>query len=559
MLKSLNIQNYALIDSLELTWQPGMTAMTGETGSGKSIVLGALGLLLGNRSDTSSIRTGTEKCTVEGVFNCPPQAQDWLKQHDLDSWDELIVRREFSTQGRGRVFINDTPVKLQLLQSLGQQLVDLHGQDSAKLLLQRDFQLAWIDANANHPALLSGYKTAYAAFKAAQDRLAQLELKRSQPQTDLDYIKYQLEELQSLNLDQQDWPALLEERGLLENSESIRESLGQAFAALSENDAASGALDRLHQACKHLDDLGHVGTKFQVLMERLASVRIELRDLVDEIETTAEQTESNPHRLEHLNSLHHELQRVLHKHHAADASELQRLQQSLTEQLTEAAGIDEAYAAAKVELETERQKARTAGDALMRSRQGVAARLASAIESTLKRLSMPEATLAFEWQPLAEPDEHGIEEVIIAFSANPGHPALPLHKVASGGEKSRLMLAFKATGSGPASLPTIVLDEIDTGVSGKVAEEMASLMHSMSSDQQVIAVTHLPQVAALADHHLKVSKATENGSTRTLVTTLDDDQRVHEIAGMLSGSVVTEAAVANAASLLAGTKGSAPA
>lgn len=555
MLKSLNIQNYALIDSLELKWHPGMTAMTGETGSGKSIVLGALGLLLGSRSDTSSIRTGTEKCTVEGVFNCPPQAQTWLRQHDLDSWDELIVRREFSTQGRGRVFINDTPVKLQLLQSLGQQLVDLHGQDSAKLLLQRDFQLAWIDANANHPHLLSDYKAAYTAFKKAQDRLAQLELKRSQPQTDLDYIKYQLEELQSLNLDQQDWPALLEERGVLENSESIRESLGQAFAALGENDAASGALDRLHQATKHLDDLGHVGTKFQVLMERLSSVRIELSDLVDEIETTAEQTESNPIRLDHLNTLHHELQRVLHKHHAADARELERLEQSLREQLTEASGVDEAYAAAKDELEAERQKAFAAGDALMRSRQGVAVKLSGAIEATLNRLSMPEATLAFEWQPLAEPDEHGIEEVTIAFSANPGHPALPLHKVASGGEKSRLMLAFKATGTGTASLPTIVLDEIDTGVSGKVAEEMASLMHSMASDQQVIAVTHLPQVAALADHHLKVSKAAEDGSTHTLVTGLDDNQRVQEIAGMLSGSVVTEAAMANAVSLLAGTQG----
>ena len=195
------------------------------------------------------------------------------------------------------------------------------------------------------------------------------------------------------------------------------------------------------------------------------------------------------------------------------------------------------------------------GDALMRSRQQMAEELSGAIETILKRLSMPEASLAFEWKPLAEPDEHGIEEVIIAFSANPGHPALPLHKVASGGEKSRLMLAFKATGTGAASLPTIVLDEIDTGVSGKVAEEMASLMHSMASEQQVIAVTHLPQVAALADHHMKVAKATEHGSTRTLVTALDEAQRVEEIAGMLSGSVVTEAAMANAASLRASLQG----
>ena len=208
---------------------------------------GCLGIALGAKRHLQYPHI-TDRCTVEGVFSSSPSTRTWLERHNLDTWDELIVRREFSVQGRGRVFINDTPVKLQLLQSLGQLLVDLHGQDSAKLLLQRDFQLAWIDANAKHPQLLSAYKSAYAAFKAAQDRLAQLELKRSQPQTDLDYIRYQLEELQSLGLDQRDWPALLEERDVLENSKAIRESLAQAFAALSENDADSGALDRLHQA-----------------------------------------------------------------------------------------------------------------------------------------------------------------------------------------------------------------------------------------------------------------------------------------------------------------------
>ena len=555
MLKSLNIQNYALIDSLELTWHSGMTAMTGETGSGKSIVLGALGLLLGSRSDTSSIRTGTGRCTVEGVFTCFPHVNAWLQRQKLDTWDELIIRREFSTQGRGRVFINDTPVKLQLLQSLGQLLVDLHGQDSAKLLLQRDFQLAWIDANANHPDLLTAYKAAFSGFKTAQNKLAELELKRSQPQTDLDYIHYQLEELRSLELEKRDWPRLLEERDVLENSEEIREALTLAYAALCENETSTSAVDGVHQAVKHLDRVGHVGPKFQSFLERLTSVRIELNDLANEIEGTAEQTEANPHRLHRLNELHHELQRVLHKHHATDAHELQRLTQSLTEQLTEAAGIDTAYAAAKDELDTERRNALRAGDSLMRSRQQVSKHLATTIEATLKRLSMPEAALAFKWKQLPEPDEYGIEEVTIVFSANPGHAALPLYKVASGGEKSRLMLAFKATGSGAASLPTIVLDEIDTGVSGKIAEEMASLMHSMASEQQVIAVTHLPQVAALADHHLKVAKATDNGSTRTLVTSLNDEHRIEEIAGMLSGSVVTEAAKANAASLRAGISG----
>tara|TARA_B100000963_G_scaffold162309_1_gene141125 strand:+ start:514 stop:2181 length:1668 start_codon:yes stop_codon:yes gene_type:complete len=554
MLKSLKIQNYALIDSLELTWHSGMTAITGETGSGKSIVLGALGLLLGNRGDTSSIRAGTERCTIEGIFSCFPKVQSWLQRNDLDIWDELVVRREFSRQGRGRVFINDTPVTIQLLQVLGLQLVDLHGQDSVKLLLQRDFQLAWIDTNAGHTELISAYQGAFAKFKHAQSQLAELELKRSQPQTDLDYIRYQLEELQALELENRDWKALLQERDVLENSEAISVTLASAFAALNENDEATGALDRLLQARKQLDNIGHIDPKLQSLSDRVKSVRIELSDVVHEIESRAEQTENSPNRLNQLNTLHNELQRVLHKHNAEDASELKRLQLSLREQLTEAAGIEDAYSAAKNELEVQRRNTISAGNALMSSRQQQASQLASAIEATLKRLSMPDASLSFEWKKGSEPDEHGIEEVIIVFSANPGHPVLPLQKVASGGEKSRLMLAFKATGTGNACLPSIVLDEIDTGVSGKVAEEMARLMRNMAGNQQVIAVTHLPQVAALADHQLKVTKSTENNRARTQVISLNEDQRIEEIASMLSGSIITSAALANAESLRAGTR-----
>lgn len=550
MLKSLNIQNYALIDALELNWAEGMTAMTGETGSGKSIVLGALGLLLGNRSDTSSIRTGSDRCTVEGIFAANPAAHSWLQANQLDTWDDIIVRREFSQQGRGRVFINDTPVKLQALQELGNHLVDLHGQDSAKLLLQRDFQLAWIDANADHADLRDQYGIAYASFKSAQQRLAELELKRSQPQTDLDYIQYQLDELKQLGLEGQDWPALMEERELLENGEAIRESLSFALASLADNDDGNGAVNRLQFAGKQLDALASIGTRFSELAERLASMRIELDDLVQELENAADQSDANPNRLEHLNALHNDLQRILHKHHAADVEELKRLQASLAEQLTDAADVDEAYAQAQVALQQARNDAFSAGRKLMQQRQEVAAELAAGIMDKLQRLSMPDAKLDFAWSELSEPDALGIEEVTIVFSANPGHPALPLQKVASGGEKSRLMLAFKATGQGSNAMPTIVLDEIDTGVSGKVAEEMAQLMHQMAQQQQVISVTHLPQVAALADHHFRVVKTSQAGATRTEVHLLNKDARVQELAGMLSGSVITEAAMAHATALL---------
>ncbi len=550
MLKSLNIRNYALIDALDLPWSTGMTAMTGETGSGKSIVLGALGLLIGDRADTSSIRTGADRCTVEGVFSTTPAIQSWLEANRLDAWDDLIIRREFSRQGRGRIFVNDTPVKLQDLQALGNRLVDLHGQDSAKLLLQREFQLAWIDSNADHAPTIQAYTDVYAAFKEAQRRLAELELKRSQPQTDLDYIQYQLDELNQLNLEDQDWNALMEERDVLENGEAIREALTQALAALSDNDEGTGAVDRVQVAGKQLDTLGGIGNRFLELAQRLTSVRIEVDDLIQELTVLAEESDANPNRLDYLNALHNDLQRILHKHHAANVDELKRLQISLAEQLSEAADVDQAYAAAQQALVQRRTEVFEVGRRLMQSRQTIAAGLASGIMEKLQRLSMPDACLDFTWNEMTEPDAMGIEEVTIVFSANPGHPALPLQKVASGGEKSRLMLAFKATGQGSTSIPTIVLDEIDTGVSGKVAEEMAELMHQMAQQQQVISVTHLPQVAASADHHLKVSKRSVDAATRTEVTPLGTDARVQELAGMLSGSVVTEAAMAHASALL---------
>ena len=550
MLKSLNIRNYALIDALDLPWSTGMTAMTGETGSGKSIVLGALGLLIGDRADTSSIRTGADRCTVEGVFSTTPAIQAWLEANQLDAWDDLIIRREFSRQGRGRIFVNDTPVKLQDLQALGNRLVDLHGQDSAKLLLQREFQLAWIDSNADHAPTIQAYTEVYTAFKEAQRRLAELELKRSQPQTDLDYIQYQLDELNQLNLEDQDWNALMEERDVLENGEAIREALTQALAALSDNDEGTGAVDRVQVAGKQLDTLGGIGNRFLELAQRLTSVRIELDDLIQELTVLAEESDANPNRLDYLNALHNDLHRILHKHHAANVDELKRLQISLAEQLSDAADVDQAYAAAQQALAQRRAEVFEVGRNLMQSRQTIAAELASGIMEKLQRLSMPDARLDFTWNEMTEPDAMGIEEVTIVFSANPGHPALPLQKVASGGEKSRLMLAFKATGQGSTSIPTIVLDEIDTGVSGKVAEEMAELMHQMAQQQQVISVTHLPQVAASADHHLKVSKRSVDAATRTEVTPLGTDARVQELAGMLSGSVVTEAAKAHASALL---------
>jgi len=550
MLTSLKIRDYALIASLDLDLKSGMTAMTGETGSGKSIVLGALGLLLGSRSDSTSVRTGATRCTVEGSFQRNEVIDHWLQDSDLDAWDEVVIRREISSQGRSRAFINDTPVKAQALQSLGALMVDLHGQDGTALLLQREYQLGWIDSHAGNEPERAKYREAFAALQEAQAALSKLELIRSQPQTDLDYIQYQLNELDALDLARRDWSSLLEEKEVLENSTDIRESLHSAWQAVTESAQDDAPMDRLRSSLKSMQRAVSMSDRYRSLLERMQSVVIELTDLLNSIESESEAVESDPQRLARLTEWHNELQRVMHKHNAPDAEALAQLSESLNQQLDAAEHLDEAYVKAQQEVSSRHHDVMEFGRELQLTRQEASSILGQSIEKSLARLSIPQATVVFDWQPAAQPDEWGIEEVSILFSANVGQPPLPLQKVASGGEKSRLMLAFKAVGKGSQAVSTIVLDEIDTGVSGRVAEEMARLMKQMAENQQVIAVTHLPQVAAAADHHIRVSKSSTEQTTVTSVTELQKQERIQELAGMLSGSNVSEAAIENAAALL---------
>jgi len=550
MLKKLKIRNYALIESLDLDLERGMTAMTGETGSGKSIVLGALGLLLGQRSESSVVRNSVDRCTVEGIFSPPVAAQNWLVSNELDAWDELIVRREVTSQGRSRAFINDTPVKANDLQELGGLLVDLHGQDGTRLLLQREYQLAWIDTHAQNTEHFAAYQQSFEAFTSAKMTLASLELERSKPQTDLDYIRYQLREIESLELHAKDWDALLNEKEVLENSSDIRAALDEAWSALADSSSDSNPLERLQWSLKSLSKVASMTRLYEPLQARLHSVTIELQDIADEIESQSHSIESNPQRLMQLETWYNQLQRVLHKHNAPDAKSLIALETSLQESIEAASNIDEAHSEAQKHLESCRKQTMQLGHVLMERRVDAAKTLSIEIEGALQLLSIPQAQLDFEWQLASEPDAWGIEELQVLFSANPGQRPLPIQKVASGGEKSRLMLAIKATGKATEPIPTIVLDEIDTGVSGRVAEEMAKLMATMANQQQVIAVTHLPQVAALATHHIRVSKTSDGNTTSTEVKLLSSKERVQEIAAMLSGSEVSEAAVTNAQALL---------
>jgi DNA repair protein RecN (Recombination protein N) len=551
MLTRLHIQNFALIEDLEIQWSPGMTAMTGETGSGKSIVLGAMGLVLGHRTDASSVRQGMKKCTIEATFRSNNNLNAWLTKNDYDVWPEIILRRELNSEGRSRAFINDSPVTAQELRTIGEQLVDLHGQDNTRLLLTREYQLHWIDERAGHAKLLNQYQEAFLKFEAAQRELAAIELEKSKPKADLDYIEYQLKELSNLELHSKNWTELEAERSILEHSTELRHTLTSAWSSLTDEHQGDSALDRLKHAQKLIDSAADKSEHYAALTERSRALTIELDDLAAELEQQAEAVEENPERLHLIQGWFDDLQHALHKHNVKDAHDLIQLEADLASRLQLASSLqascDAALKAKQEAFESMRQK----GEALMSSRAETAKKLGIQIQEVLNTMSMPNARLEFEFKIGDQPDILGIDTIEMLFSSNPGMSVLPLQKIASGGEKSRLMLAFKAVGHEAVSIPTIILDEIDTGVSGSVASKMAQLMKRIAGHQQVIAVTHLPQVAASADQHLRVEKEEQKNSTRTLVSILDQEVRIMEIASMLSGSQVSAAARENAAALIA--------
>jgi DNA repair protein RecN (Recombination protein N) len=550
MLHSLCIDNYALIERLELEWSAGLTAMTGETGSGKSIVLGALGLVLGDRAEVTAVRSGSSKCTVEATFSSLPFANDWLRENELETWSELILRREVTDQGRSRAFINDTPVSVAQLKAIGELLVDMHGQDSTRLMLRRDYQIRWLDSLGSHTPLLQSYQLAFTLFKEHQSTLSELEIERSKPQTDRDYLSYQLEELATLELATIDWDTLKDELSLLENSASIQEQLHVTWSALAGDSDSNNVLSAWAHGKKALIQAASLFPPLQELVDRMESLDVEIKDVVNDLESRAASIENNPARLQQLQRRFHDFQRISLKHHAETASELIQLEHSLQEQIDKTADLEGAYQNAKDQLEASRAQLLKLGLELMHARQAAAKNLEVDVLKHLVQMKMPDAVLQFELSPAQEPDQLGIEQVQLLFSANPGAKIAPLEQVASGGEKSRLMLAFKAAQT-TTGLPTIILDEIDTGVSGDVADKMAKMMRLMAKNQQVISITHLPQVAAQSDQHYQVAKHVSDAVTRTHVVQLNGEERVLEIAALLSGETISDAARANAEALLA--------
>ncbi len=548
MLKCLRIEGYALIDALEIQWNEGLTAITGETGSGKSIVLGALGLALGERSDASIIRKDAAKCVVEARFEA--DLSEALDALGLDKEEEVCLRREVTAKGRSRAFINDTPVAVNDLKKIGRLLVDLHGQDESRALSERAHRIALIDSFASDQKRVQAYKTAFFDWQNTVEGLKEMQAASNSPMGDADYLAYQLNELLSLKLDSHDAEEIQEEWNTLQHASAIRNELQQTAQILANDDRDEDVISALALAAKSLTKAASMHGPADALANRISSIRAEAEDLLREVEMELDQVQEDPERSDQLSQWLDELNRLLVKHRAQSSPELAQKAIQMQQALDDIEHRDARLKELQISVDRNFQRVQETGLALQIERQKNADQLAKDVKGHLAGLKMADAEIKVVWSALTVPDEDGLDDVEWHFRSHVTSTFQPLNSVASGGEKSRLMLAIKAVQTAHASARTIILDEIDTGVSGQVADCMAQLMDCMAQHQQVIAVTHLPQVAGHATHHMKVSKLTSPEAVHTQVTHLTPEGRVQELAEMLSGAQVTSAATDHAISLL---------
>lgn len=550
MLKQLYIKNFTLIDELDIQLHPGFSVITGETGAGKSIILGAIGLLLGNRADTKAIKAGCDRCTIEAHFDLSRyDMQSFFTEHDIDyDADDTIIRRELTAAGKSRAFINDTPVALSLMRELGESLVDIHSQHQNLLLQKEDFQLNVVDIIAQDSKLLGDYRATYNQYRQAQQRLAKMEEEIARSRENEEFLRFQYKELDHAQLVEGEQESLEQEAETLTHAEDIKTALYDADNTLTNEDGS--ILERLKSTCQQLASIKEVYPAIAEAAERLDSSYIELKDIAQEIGTNVDRVDFEPARLDEINSRLDTIYSLQQKFHVQDISGLIEIRENIKQQLDHIGNSDEELAALQQEAEHWLSKAGQAARKLTELRTRTAKKIETEMQKRLVPLGIPNVRfeISFTAKPLS-PD--GADKVNFLFSANKSTPLQPVSQVASGGEIARVMLSLKAMISGAVKLPTIIFDEIDTGVSGKIAEKMAQIMAEMGElDRQVISITHLPQIAAMGRHHYKVLKEETPQGTRSHMTELTEEQRVSEIAQMLSGSDITEAALANAQELL---------
>ena len=550
MLRSLYIQNYALIEKLDIDFEQGFSVITGETGAGKSIILGAIGLLLGQRADVKSIRTGATKCVIEARFDISNyHMQPFFEENELEYEDECILRRELYASGKSRAFINDTPAQLAQMKELGEQLIDIHSQHQNLLLNKEGFQLNVLDLLAHDEPALSAYQAVYKQWRQAQADLDKALERAARDKADEDYVRFQWEQLEEAHLAKGEQEELEQEAETLSHAEDIKANLyrtGQLF-----NDEEGGLLSNLKECCNVMADLQRVYPVAEEWANRLESAYIELKDIAGELSDREEQVEFNPARLEEVNDRLNLLYSLQQKHRVNTVDELVALRDEYATRLASISSSDEEIETLKKHCEKLQGEVRRQAACLTEARGEAAREVERQMAARLVPLGMPNVRFVVDMGERKEPGPHGMDTVTFLFSANKNGTLQNISSVASGGEIARVMLSVKAMIAGAVKLPTIVFDEIDTGVSGEIADRMADIMQEMAhNERQVISITHLPQIASRGRAHYKVYKKDNETETNSHIRRLTDEERVEEIAHMLSGATLTEAALNNARTLL---------
>ncbi|MBR6945719.1 MAG: DNA repair protein RecN [Prevotella sp.] len=551
MLKQLFIKDYALIDELNMEFHRGFSVMTGETGAGKSIILGALSLLLGQRADTKAIKSGAKKCTVEAHFDLSRYPlESFFQENEIDyDCNDCILRREITATGKSRAFINDTPVALTMMRQLGQQLVDIHSQHQNLLLQEEDFQLRTVDIIANEQDKLQEYQDLFAKYQDVSRQVEEKKQEIAELQERADYIRFQYQEISKLNLYPELQTELEQERDKLSHVEEIKMNLFSAEQLFS-GEEGGGILPQLKEVSRNISNITDVYPEIRETADRIDSCMIELKDLYEGIRHEVQDIDYDPQRLEQINDILDQLYSLEQKHHVSTVEDLIALRDNLKQQIDTVDNSDEQLQVLSEEQQQLLKDCVQRAQRLSSGRKKAAKAIEKEMTERLAPLGIPQVRFVIEIsdKPLSST---GSDKIRFLFSANTNSPMLPIADVASGGEIARVMLSLKAMISNQVKLPTIIFDEIDTGVSGKIAEKMGQIMQEMGAhDRQVISITHLPQIAARGRYHYKVCKEEREQGTVTTMVMLNDDARVQEIAQMLSGEDITAAAIDNAKALL---------
>lgn len=551
MLKRLAIKNYALIDNLDISFSKELNIMTGETGAGKSIILGALALILGQRAESKYFFNQQKKCVIEGIFLLNGfQLNEFFAENDLDYDLETVLRREITSDGKTRAFINDTPVQLSTLKKLGEKLIDVHSQHATLEINDEDFQLLVIDTVAGNQNLLNNYREVFKSFKRAQTQLKDLISQSEQSKSDLDYFQFQFDELNKANLFEGEQNELERELDSLTHAEDIKKSLLSSIAVLSQNEPS--AILQIKEAAVSLANAEKYNPEINSLTERLNSCLIEVKDILSEIERIEQSSLINEARLEKVSDRLDLIYSLQKKHRVGSENELIAIRDEISNKLNSILFADEDIEKLKAEVDGLYKEVLNLSIQLDKTRTECIPKVETQVMKTLTEIGMPNAVLQVVKDTLPEGkfDQNGNNQIRFLFSANKGQVPLPMNKIASGGELSRLMLSIKSLIAVHTALPTIIFDEIDTGISGEVALKVGHIMERLSKSMQVIAITHLPQIASKGDTHFRVYKHEKDEITNTNITKLNEEERILELAKMLSGDNPGESAIQNARELL---------